>query len=225
MQPTVLIIADQSDIAKEIVARWQMERVVPDFTVMSGEVWRQPRPSCHLAILANLSGDRMWKLVKQFEDAHIACICVPAETSAMQKLRSDHEGVLAVRPEENWRDVLVSLGSEVLKRVEASLRASKAEHAAHSTERYVALGKFMLESRHSFNNALTSVLGNSELLMLDPDGIPESMKEQIDTIHNMALKLHEMMQRFSSLDKELNVAEGESHVETKVRSRAYGSGT
>ena len=225
MQPTVLIIADQADVAKEIVARWQMERVVPDFTVMSGEVWRQPRPSCHLAILACLSGDRMWKLVKQFEDAEIACICVPAESNAMLKLRSEHPDVLAVRPEENWRDVLVSLGGEVLRRVEASIRASKAENSAHSTERYVALGKFMLESRHSFNNALTSVLGNSELIMLDSQQIPESMKEQVDTIHNMALKLHEMMQRFSSLDKELNVVGEESQLETKVRSRAYVSGT
>jgi signal transduction histidine kinase len=65
----------------------------------------------------------------------------------------------------------------------------------------------MLEMRHSLNNALTSVLGNSELLLLEPGDLPPTMISQLGTIRNMALRIHETVQRFSSLEKELTFVE------------------
>jgi hypothetical protein len=67
----------------------------------------------------------------------------------------------------------------------------------------------MLEMRTNVNNALTTVLGNAELLVLEP-GLPASVLAQADTIRNMALRLHEIFQRFSSLQKELTVEARES---------------
>ena len=63
----------------------------------------------------------------------------------------------------------------------------------------------MLEMRHSLNNALTSVLGNSDLLLLEPGSFSAQTRAQIETIRNMTLRIHEIMQRFSSLEKEMNV--------------------
>jgi signal transduction histidine kinase len=63
----------------------------------------------------------------------------------------------------------------------------------------------MLEMRHSLNNALTSVLGNSDLLLLEPGSLSAQTRAQIETIRNMTLRIHEIMQRFSSLEKEMNV--------------------
>jgi signal transduction histidine kinase len=73
----------------------------------------------------------------------------------------------------------------------------------------------MLEMRPSVNNALTSVLGNADLLLLDAAGKSNgSTREQIQTIHNMALRLNEIMQRFSSLASEARLSETASQHET-----------
>ena len=82
-------------------------------------------------------------------------------------------------------------------------------------EREAALGRYMLEVRHSFNNALTSVLGNSELLLLEPGALPAQTRDQVETIHTMSLRLCEVMQRFSRLENEMRFSEGESHSETR----------
>ena len=37
--PTVLIICDEADFSRRISARWQMERNVPTFTMLSGDLW------------------------------------------------------------------------------------------------------------------------------------------------------------------------------------------
>jgi ATP-dependent protease ClpP protease subunit len=63
----------------------------------------------------------------------------------------------------------------------------------------------MVEMRTNVNNALTTILGNAELLMHQP-GLPSTVAVQADAIRNMALRLHEVFQRFSSLEKELTVA-------------------
>ena len=55
------------------------------------------------------------------------------------------------------------------------------------------------------NNALTSVLGNSDLLLLEPGSFSAHTRAQIETIRSMTLRIHEIMQRFSSLEKEMNV--------------------
>jgi signal transduction histidine kinase len=73
----------------------------------------------------------------------------------------------------------------------------------------------MLEMRHGLNNCLTSVLGNAELLLLEPGTVSGETREQIETIHTMALRMHEVMQRFSSLESEMHFAEKESHSETR----------
>ena len=50
----------------------------------------------------------------------------------------------------------------------AETRARAAEFACSALERQAMLGRYMLEMRHNLNNALTSVLGNSDLLLLEP---------------------------------------------------------
>jgi signal transduction histidine kinase len=67
------------------------------------------------------------------------------------------------------------------------------------------LGRYMLDMRHGLNNALTSLLGNSDLLLIEPGSLSAQARGQIETIRNMTLRIHEVMQRFSSLEKEMNV--------------------
>ena len=97
--------------------------------------------------------------------------------------------------------------------------ATKAE-----LEGQAILGRYMLEMRHSLNNALTSVLGNSELMLLEPGSLSAAARSQIDTIRNMALRMHEILQRFSSLEKELRFAEKQVENEEDGRSQAAAGG-
>ena len=98
------------------------------------------------------------------------------------------------------------LESEQLDSAAALLeRLRAAETSCATLDRQATLGRYMLEMRHNLNNALTSVLGNSDLLLLEPGSLSAQTRAQIETIRNMTLRIHEIMQRFSSLEKEMNV--------------------
>ena len=73
----------------------------------------------------------------------------------------------------------------------------------------------MMEMKHSLNDALTSTLGNAELLLLEPGQLSVQSLAQIKTIHSMALRINEIMQRFSSLSSEMRSAETASQAETR----------
>jgi signal transduction histidine kinase len=224
-EQTVLIITDDAQFSRDIVGRWQMERAVPVFTLMSSDVWNVSHSApCDLAIVGGMREGHLSVLLRELESLGTPTICI-AEELGLHLLRSEFARVLAIRQHDAWLDSVVVLSGEVLRRVEATARVKRAEAAAHASTCNAALGKYMLDARHGFNNALTSVLGNAELLLLEPAALPERMREQIDTIHNMALRLHEMMQRFSSLESEMYFTERESQSENKGAPQAYLSGT
>jgi signal transduction histidine kinase len=76
--------------------------------------------------------------------------------------------------------------------------------AEKDAQRYLALGRFMLEMRHDMNNALTAVLGNSELLL--ETELPQQAREQLASVHAMAARIQEIMQQFAALDAEMRLA-------------------
>jgi hypothetical protein len=121
-----------------------------------------------------------------------------------------HGAVIELRGEPGvWPAMAGLIGREILRRRQAELHAREAENLCAAAQSEATLGRYMLEMRTNVNNALTTVLGNAELLVLEP-GLPATVLAQADTIRNMALRLHEVFQRFSSLEKELTVADRES---------------
>jgi hypothetical protein len=123
------------------------------------------------------------------------------------------------REDSSWSMIAGLLAHEILRRRRAEERAREAEDISVSASAEATLGRYMVEMRTNVNNALTTVLGNAELLALEP-GLPGNVRAQADTIRNMALRLHEVFQRFSSIEKELNVAARESG--KKVMAAASG---
>lgn len=121
-----------------------------------------------------------------------------------------HGAVIELRRDPGiWAALTGLLGREILRRRHAESRARDAEAICATAQAEATLGRYMLEMRTNVNNALTTVLGNAELLALEP-GLPATVLAQSDSIRNMALRLHEIFQRFSSLEKELTVAARES---------------
>jgi signal transduction histidine kinase len=119
-----------------------------------------------------------------------------------------------------WAEIAGLVGREILRRALAEASQHEAESLCAAVKAEATLGRYMVEMRHNVNNALTSVLGNAELLTLEP-GLPANVLDQADTIRNMALRLHEIFQRFSSIEKELLVAARESG-KAQVRACAAG---
>jgi len=104
-----------------------------------------------------------------------------------------------------------------LRRVEALGFAKQAEREAAKYQRLATLGRYMTDMKHSVNNALTSMIGNAELLLLEPGQLSSQSLAQIRTIHSMAMRMNEIMLRFSSLASEMREAENASQAETEAR--------
>jgi signal transduction histidine kinase len=143
---------------------------------------------------------------------------VSEDTRVMQTVRDRWPGIALLRQRENWLDTLVLVAGEILHRARAEAEARRLEQANASLERQALLGRYMLEMRHTLNNALTSVLGNSELLLLEPGKLSAGERSQIETIRNMSLRMHEVLQRFSSLEKELTVVDRQAGKESGAKS-------
>ena len=214
--PTVLIISDDVDFSRRITARWQMERNVPTFTLLSGELW--PRFAVDVfdaAIVGELRRDLLSVVLEPLHSTGQPIFCVCQDAATAQLVHERWPRISILRPSEHhldghwleghWLETLVLAAGEAVHRSRAESRARAAETACATLDRQATLGRYMLEMRHNLNNALTSVLGNSDLLLLEPGSLSAQTRAQIETIRNMTLRIHEIMQRFSSLEKEMNV--------------------
>src|SRR5262249_30080450 len=150
-----------------------------------------------------------------------AVVCVAQDEQQIPALRACNSHALVIPRHDGWLQTLILLSSEALRRVEAIGRAQRAERLAIESQRNATLGRYMLEMRPGVNNALTSVIGNADLLLLEPGQISAECREQIRTIHAMALRLNEVMQRFSSLAAEMRAGEKESQAETNLVAQGH----
>jgi len=221
LQPTVVIIADDAEFPRLLAARWQNERRVPEFTIASSDVCASSgRDAFQLAVVGPVPGESLKRLLGAISGTAQAVIVVTDEVETATRVRSEFPRALVVRRHEDWLDLLVLLAGEILRKVEAQSRAARAEATQVVLKRNAMLGQYVLEMRHSLNNALTSILGHSELLMIEPGAMGASERAQVATIRNMGLRMHEILQRFSSLEKELTVAETPPDIEWRGQGRA-----
>lgn len=209
--PTILIISDEADFSRRITARWQMERMVPTFTLLSGDLWpRFAADAFDVAIVGELRRELLSVVLEPLHSTGQPVFCVCRNASVAQLVHQRWPRVSILRrgdssAEAHWLETLVLAANEAIHRARAESRARSAEASCVSLERQATLARYMIEMRHSLNNALTSVLGNSDLLLLEPGSLSAQSRAQVETIRNMALRIHEIMQRFSSLEKEMNV--------------------
>ncbi|HYN15543.1 MAG TPA: hypothetical protein VES66_07125 [Terriglobales bacterium] len=206
-----VIISDSADFARTLMARWQAERDLPAFTLLSAEFWDGARVvSGDVAVIAPLSRARLEPVLRSLAASSTAVVCASDDPGALAWARSLHPRVLVIPQQDAWADALVGLCAEVLARVAAEGRALRAERLAAENQRGATLGRYIIEMRHGFNNAMTSLLGNAELLLMEPGVFSARVREQLKTMRAMAMRMNQMMQRFNSLEAELQIAEGDS---------------
>jgi len=188
-----------------VTANWLAQ--MPDFVVLKEDLCAELQRGAYDLAIADGAAQTA-AITKRLDEAGKPAIVIHSD-SDLSRCAAQGSVVLFHRQADDWPSIVGVLGSEILRRVQAEGRARQAEHARAIAEAEAMLGRYMVEMRHTVSNSLTSVLGNAELLSLEP-GLPASVLAQADTIRNMALRLHEVFQRFSSIEKELHVVAREA---------------
>jgi hypothetical protein len=224
-RPTVLILASDPAFSREITAHWPRNsdpdsaQCEVEFTVLDQDFSGALAASPYDLAIADASSEATKKGKRQLQstcpDLKRALVAAGKPAIIIQSSRahdfySIQGHVLELRREPKiWPALTALLGHAILSRQQAQFRAQEAEKIRAAAQAEATLGRYMVEMRTNVNNALTTVLGNAELLAHEP-GLPATVVAQADALRNMALRLHEVFQRFSSLEKELTVAALES---------------
>ncbi len=210
----ILIVSDDSEFVRSLVDRWRMEKNTPVLTTVSTGVSRQKNSSGYEMVVVGPL--RECKSIPAGPALHAdAVVCAVGDEESLKVVRSEHRDWLLLPECTGWMKILFSLAGEILRRTAAETRAREAEISSLSQRRFDVLGKSLLDARPGMVNALTSLLGNADLILLSEDPLPDQCRENVRTIHTMALRLNEIVQRLSSIENEMELSERKSHVETR----------
>ena len=203
-QAKVLIVTDDAALAPTLLKRWQQEARVPAFLVACDADTDAMPNDWNLAIVWTMSSARR-SLVLGALPAGRPVLCLLAGGSAA-KLRDKFPHVTFLKGRNGAgreMDAVVLLGGEMLLRVELAQQVERLKEAAGAGGE-VAVGRYLQQVRHSMNNALTSVLGNAELLLLE--SLPAGTRDRLANIHSGALQLHEIMRRMAQMESQIKFA-------------------
>ena len=221
-QASVLIVSDDAAFSRALTARWQSEVNLPAFTVVGSDLSLGGlAKNFDAVIFGSVDESRLPAAVKAAHASGkpVAVVCERGANRAAQTLRPRP---LVIPRAEGWLDTAVLLLTELLRRKEITHRVHRLELEINQLQRDATLGRYVLEMRHSLNNALTAVLGNAELLLLEPGALNSNALAQMETVRNMSLRIHEIMQRFSSLERELSVMERQAEKDGRGMAQAAG---
>jgi signal transduction histidine kinase len=218
---TVLVLSSDPAFARELTESWPKGADAPEFVLLEQDLCRELRRDTFDLAIADASTDaKRESLCHALAATARPAIVISADGPSHGRIQGAI--VELSRQHEMWPATAALVGREILRRSQAESRVRESERAQAVAEADATLGRYMIEMRHSVNNALTSVLGNAELLLLEP-GLPAPVLAQADTIRNMAMRLNEVFQRFSSIEKELCVVARESGKHSSQTRAAAGA--
>jgi hypothetical protein len=234
-RPTVLILASDPAFAREVTAHWPQAPAHsdgPEFVILDEGFARGLEGSHYDLAIADASSvekkNNKRKLPNKTLNKGLKVALAAAGRPAIVIHSDPSRGfytiqgaVIDLRRELGlWPAIAGLLGREILRRDLAEHHARSSDKARTAAQNEAVLGRYMVEMRTKINNALTTVLGNAELLVHEP-GLPAEVQSQVDAIRSMAMRLHEIFLRFSSIEKELSA--GNRDLNPKAVSAAAGS--
>jgi signal transduction histidine kinase len=202
-RPTVAIFTDDAAVANALTRRWLAEREIPAFVFIQsdsdfGSAWE-----FDLAVVVGINPDKLGAAVDALKVTGKPVILVSSLNGTSPQGRS----LIALPEVLEWPELVVVLAKQVLHHERTKADFDRMQELNSELQREASLGRYMLEVRHNLNNALTSVLGNSDLILLDSELLPAALRSQVETIRNMGMRMNEIMHRFSSLQKEMQLME------------------
>jgi signal transduction histidine kinase len=244
-QARILVVSDDREFVDSIVQSWQGLRYSPEFTVAGTDAAGKFVRSAvvltdgtaalpHLAAGVVLAiaitggplelggygpGDGLATGTPQQRGLQ-SVTPRPPVADAGEALPEVGGGLRVVRIQRGagWADYAAALAQETILRLEAQAQVAEVKQRLREAQRFAALGRFIVEARHGLGNALTGVMGHTELLLLETGaGLRTEVRAQLETIHAMSLKMHETFHRLSSLEMELQMAERQADREIERR--------
>lgn len=213
----VVLVSDDPSFAPAILNSREFLRIHPTVTVVSGAGPFSSSKKIDLVIVGPLGYRPAEEVIRSLQDVARAVICL-VNTTSTSLIEDGRLHALPVFQSEGWERALCTLAAETLRRLDVENRLRFAEESALHSEQRAVLGTYMIDVRHSINNALTSILGNVELLLMNREGSEAEDRAQLETIHAMSLKMHEILYRFSSLENEFRFASKASQSEIDASS-------
>lgn len=209
-QCRILIVSEDPEFVNSLRQSWRLLQYQPEFAVSNHGPAEFPEHavvvSDGVAALARLSGEALLTIVVAADQALPEIASSPLRSQPNSQLR-----LVRIRRVEGWADFASALAQEVVLRAKAVQQVVEAERRMGESEHLAAIGRFIVDERHGLANALTSVMGNSELVLLDSGAeLRDEVRGQLETIHAMSLRMHETLQRLSSLDSEMRKNRGAS---------------
>src|SRR5437667_11776954 len=129
-QLTALIISDDSEFSRAVTARWQTERNMPALTLMSGDLCQALDPDTFdLAVVGTLQPTVLASALKALEPTAKPVLGVCEANASAQAIREKHPTACVLRQDEGWRDSVMLVASEALRRCQAIARARQLEQA------------------------------------------------------------------------------------------------
>jgi len=212
----ILIVSEDAEFVRALSARWRKETNSPSITAVSINISGQANPSGYALVVVGPL--RQGAALPPAPSVHLdSTVCAVGDLGSLASVRAKHTDWLLLPEYPGWTEALLSVAREVLRRTSAEKRAREAELTNHAHQRLSILGRSMLEVRPGMINALTSLLGNADLILLSEEPLPAECREQVRTIRTMALRLNEMVQRFSSLESEMELNDRKSQIETSEK--------
>jgi signal transduction histidine kinase len=216
-RPIVIIISDEEEFSVAITARWLTERNVPALSLKSSA--HMQKEPFDLAIAGGLQPESVGLVLDSLRATGKPVIHVSRTHDHSPKL----PGVVSLPEIFGWPELLVTVATQILERQRAAADLSRVLETNSQLEQQAALGRYMIDVRHNLNNALTSVLGNSELMLLDSETLAPALRPQLETVHNMTMRMNEILQRFSSLQKEMQLVEQQSRKKKSAKGARAGA--
>ena len=203
-RPTILIISDDAEFPRSVTAAWRAERDIPAFTFKdSAGCGQLQHEKFDLAIAGGVHPHALDSVLSSVVSVNSSAIHVAGANESLHP----RNRVISLPGSAGWMEILPALANQVLECQRAKAALAEIEAGRTQLEQQATLGRYMLEVRHNLNNALTSVLGNSDLLLMDAESLASNVRAQVETIRNMGMRMNEIMQRFSSLQKEMQLVE------------------
>jgi hypothetical protein len=190
--PKVLVVSDVAEFAREVVSCWERETEKPRVTVLSPESCNQARTASYAIAIVGPVRDGGLALSNASLPFR-ATVCAVVHSSLLDVARHQHPDWLLIPEQAGWSEILLSLTREVLRRAAAEAHAEAVEKWDLEQKRLARVGGSLADARETLVNALTSLVGNADLVLLSEHPLPEELFEQVRTIHEMALRVNEIL--------------------------------
>src|ERR1700735_3585274 len=146
-QRSDLIVSDDTEFARSVAARWQAERHVPEITLVTSDVWNASSAAGYDVVIVGPVHDGKASAILSALSSYPAtsAVLVCEDEKDISWLQEDYPHVQVVPRRDGGASTLILISSEALRRVEAVVRAQRAERLAIESQGHATLGLYMLD--------------------------------------------------------------------------------